>query len=42
VRQDKLRASALRGEDFAGAAAAVQPQRLLVILDRDCRQHRRS
>ena len=33
VRQDKLRASALRGEDFAEAVAAVQPQRLLVILD---------
>lgn len=33
VREDRLRASALRGEDFAEAVAAVRPQRLLVLLD---------
>ena len=33
VRQDKLRATALRGQDLAEAIAAVQPQRLLVVLD---------
>ena len=33
VRKDKLRGTALRAEDFAEAVAAVQPQRLLVILD---------
>lgn len=33
VREDRLRASALRGEDFAEAVAAVRPRRLLVLLD---------
>ena len=33
VRQDKLRTTALRGEDLAEAIEAVRPQRLLTMLD---------
>ncbi|RME65866.1 MAG: caspase family protein [Caldilineae bacterium] len=33
VREDRLRSSALRSEDFAEAVAALTPRRLLVILD---------